>query len=145
MSKVTRDFLVRGEYVTVIDVEAGIEHFGRGIEQYVDVILVVVDPTWESLAIAERVNGLARTMGIDQVWAVLNNVRTADEETVLRDGLTSRRVNIIGRVRHDPAVARAGLTGTPLASGPAGEDMADVAVSLIDIVLQQGMQFLRDA
>jgi CO dehydrogenase nickel-insertion accessory protein CooC1 len=36
MSKVNRDFVVKGDYVTLIDVEAGIEHFGRGVETNVD-------------------------------------------------------------------------------------------------------------
>jgi CO dehydrogenase maturation factor len=49
MSKVTRDFIVKGDWVTLVDLEAGIEHFGRGVEKQIDIVLVVVDPTLESI------------------------------------------------------------------------------------------------
>ena len=51
MSKVARDFIVNGNFVTLIDVEAGIEHFGRGVEKNVDFIFVIVDLTFDSFKI----------------------------------------------------------------------------------------------
>jgi len=60
MSKVTRDLRIAGDAVTLIDVEAGIEHFGRGVEKSIDTVVVVVDPTFESLDIADRIAGLCR-------------------------------------------------------------------------------------
>lgn len=61
-----------GDAVTLIDVEAGIEHFGRGTEQHEDAVLVVVDPTFESLSIAERVGDLCHQMELADPWAILN-------------------------------------------------------------------------
>lgn len=54
MSKVSRDFMMKGQHVQLVDVEAGIEHFGRAVEKNVDLILVVTDLTLESLLIAEK-------------------------------------------------------------------------------------------
>ena len=94
MSKVTRDFIVDGGYVTLIDVEAGIEHFGRGIEQNVDMILITVDPTFESFSIADRVTKLCRLMGIEQVWAILNKVPSPQVESFM---LTQARRSDLAR------------------------------------------------
>ena len=61
-SKVTRDFVLPGEQVTLIDVEAGIEHFGRGIEINADAVLTVVDPNYTSFQIAEIVEKMVAEM-----------------------------------------------------------------------------------
>jgi CO dehydrogenase maturation factor len=49
-----------GERV-VVDMEAGIEHLGRGTAEGVDAMLVVVEPGWASLETAARVASLAAT------------------------------------------------------------------------------------
>ena len=114
MSKVTRDFLVEGAAVTLIDMEAGIEHFGRGIERHVDAVLVVVDPSFESFSVAGRVRDLCGQMGIARLWAVLNKVDSDNVERRMRKALDEREVRVLGRVHSDPAVARAGLEGMAL-------------------------------
>lgn len=83
MSKVTRDFIVKGEQVTLIDIEAGLEHFGRGVEKNIDVVLVLNDPTFESFLIAEKVNKLCRSMGIKKVWSILNKVQSEEMESLM--------------------------------------------------------------
>ena len=40
--------------VVVIDTEAGVEHFGRGLDTHCDLILGVVDPTFESFRLAQK-------------------------------------------------------------------------------------------
>jgi CO dehydrogenase maturation factor len=124
MSKVTRDLIVRGTYVTVIDVEAGIQHFGRGVEKNVDIILIVVDPTFESFEIAERVIGLCRMMGIENAWAILNDIPSEEIAAKMRIALQKRGVYILGTVRRDPEVRRAGLEGAAIGSCRAMEDIA---------------------
>ena len=119
MSKISRDFIVKGNYVTLIDVEAGIEHFGRGLEQNIDMILVIVDPTFESLFIAERVNILSEQMGKGKVWAILNKIRTREIEQKIRKDLKELNINILGTVNYDPEIELAGLMGTKLEKGEA--------------------------
>jgi len=130
MSKVTRDFIVDGDYVTLIDVEAGIEHFGRGIEQNVDVVLITVDPTFESFAIAERVAKLCRLMEIDRVWTILNAVPSGEIESVMIRELQKREVEILGFVRHDPKIVKAGLEGTAISRCKATEELIEIIEKL---------------
>jgi CO dehydrogenase maturation factor len=116
MSKVSRDFIVEGPYVTLIDMEAGIEHFGRGIEKNVDVVLVIVDPTFESFEIAHRVNELSRKMGINHVFAILNSVKDNEMERVMRKKLTEKNVEHLGTLKYDEEIFKAGLEGNILNS-----------------------------
>lgn len=53
LEKVVRDFMVEGDAVNLIDMKAGIEHFGRKIPDRMDVILGVLDYTLESVSIAK--------------------------------------------------------------------------------------------
>jgi CO dehydrogenase maturation factor len=124
MSKVTRDFIVTGPHVTVIDVEAGVEHFGRGVETNVDIILVIVDPSFESFEVAARVVDLCRMMHVETAWAILNNVPSQEIETGMRSALHERTVNILGVVRYDESVRNAGLKGTAIGTCEAMEDIA---------------------
>lgn len=130
MSKVTRDFIVKGEHVTLIDVEAGIEHFGRGLEINVDIVLVVADPTFESFLIAEKVAGLCREMGKEKVWTILNKVHSEEVEDVMMKELNSRKVNTLGIVHYDPDVLQAGLKGKPLGECRALDDVEAIVEKL---------------
>ncbi|MFP4000174.1 MAG: hypothetical protein ACLFUN_10050, partial [Desulfobacterales bacterium] len=35
--------------IAIVDMEAGVEHFGRGIDETIDKLLVVVEPSFDSL------------------------------------------------------------------------------------------------
>ncbi|WP_457549783.1 ATP-binding protein [Archaeoglobus sp.] len=73
MGALLREFLKglkldENEFV-VVDSEAGIEHFGRGVEEGCDAIVVVLDPTYESIVMAERI----RAMNVGKpIYFVLN-------------------------------------------------------------------------
>jgi CO dehydrogenase maturation factor len=58
----------------VVDMEAGVEHLGRGTAEGVDEMLVVVEPGWASMQTAARVAALARDLRIRQIHAVANKI-----------------------------------------------------------------------
>ncbi len=91
MSKVARDFIVKGDFVTLIDIEAGIEHFGRGVEKNVDVILIVVDPTFESFVIAEIVAKMSSYLGNKNVFAVLNKVDSKETDIIMQNSFKEKK------------------------------------------------------
>jgi CO dehydrogenase maturation factor len=136
MSKVTRDFVVKGEHVTLIDVEAGIEHFGRGVERNVDIVLVVVDPTFESLLIAEKVPDLCRQMGKARVWTILNKFQSGEMESMMMGDLRKKKINILGTIRYDPEILKAGLKGATLGKPKALEDVIRIIERLEEIVFK---------
>ena len=77
MGAVAREFLesIRlrdGEYV-VVDTDAGIEHFGRGVEGGCDVIVAVAEPSYESIRLAEKIAEMGKSIG-KRVVKVANKV-----------------------------------------------------------------------
>ncbi|MDH5815414.1 MAG: P-loop NTPase [Candidatus Nezhaarchaeota archaeon] len=116
--------------VILVDMDAGIEHFGRGIDQAVDAILFVVDPTFDSIMLAERASRMARDLGVAKFMAVLNKV---DEESssILKGELSKMGVKIVGRIRYDPEIMRATLLGLPITSSMAMADAIELAKAII--------------
>jgi CO dehydrogenase maturation factor len=100
--------------VVIIDTEAGIEHFGRGIEQCVDSILMVIDPSYESLKLSEKVVELGISIG-KPVYFVLNKV-DGSNEGVLRRTISNRDA-IISAIPADAALSTAGLRGEEVPAG----------------------------
>jgi len=122
MSKVNRDFVVKGDYVTLIDVEASIEHLGRGVETNMHIVIVMADPTYESFSIAEKVTKLCGEMGVDRVYTILNKLQSEEIETFMTEELKKRQIGILGVVHYDQNILEAGLMGTALDKCKAAKD-----------------------
>jgi CO dehydrogenase maturation factor len=78
-SLVTHLLLRRGE-VLVMDMEAGIEHLGRGTAEAVDALIVVVEPGRRSIQTAHTIRALAQDLGIRQVYAVGNKIASESDK-----------------------------------------------------------------
>ena len=100
--------------VVIADTEAGIEHFGRGIDQEADVILMVLDPSFESLRLAEKIAGMAEGIGIP-LYYVLNKVDPA-MATRMREGVLDPS-RIVCEIPQEPGILEAGLGGQALMDG----------------------------
>ena len=117
MGVLSREFLrklrLNEDEVVIVDTEAGVEHFGRGIDTSIDTILLVVEPSFESIALAETVKSLAKDIE-KNVWTVLNKIPSEDIASRMIEEMKSRGLRVIGVVPYDMAVFEAGLGGAPL-------------------------------
>lgn len=68
--------LAKREEALVVDMEAGIEHMGRGTASALDMMIIVAEPAESSLRTAQRVVELAKQMGVKHLAVVANKVRT---------------------------------------------------------------------
>ena len=138
MGVLSREFLgkirLEKDEVAIVDTEAGVEHFGRGMETNIDKVLSVVEPSFESLELAIKVKELAAGAGVNNYWTILNKINSDKLATRLKDELFKRGIEIIGIVRYDPQVAEACLDGRKLSSGTASEDIRKV----VDILISEG-------
>jgi CO dehydrogenase maturation factor len=100
--------------VLILDMEAGIEHLGRGTAMGVDVMLVVVEPGQRSVECAERVRDMSAALGITQYGIVLN--KTADPEEDSR-WIADRfgASHLLATIPLDVRIARADRQGLALA------------------------------
>lgn len=75
--------LFRRDDVLILDMYAGVEHLGRATVDFVDAMLVVVEPTRRSLGTAAQIKRLAHDIGLDRLWLVGNKVRDEGEQAFL--------------------------------------------------------------
>ena len=118
--------------IVIVDMEAGIESFGRGVERNVDTVLIVTEPSFESLALAEKINYMAEGIGVNKVLAVLNKVPSAKIEAAMETELLRKKVRPLGAILLDPEVSSAGFEGKPLGDSPAFTTVKKLAQRLLD-------------
>ena len=75
----------RKDDVVVMDMEAGLEHLGRGTASMMDRFIVVIEPGARSIQTYEKVKKLAADLGITKVDVVANKVRDATDEAFIRE------------------------------------------------------------
>lgn len=124
--------------IAVVDMEAGVEHFGRGIEQAIDTVIAVVEPSFESIVLASKINFLAYGSGVKNVWAVLNKIPSDIVENKLKDEVIKRGVKVLGSIRYDAKVSEACLEGKSLGESGARDDMRKLVSSLLNQKTNQG-------
>lgn len=117
MGAVTREFLnilqLGPEEVALVDMEAGIEHFGRGVEANVNAVITVVEPSLESAVLAQKIMTLTQQAGAVFSGAVLNKINTAAQRESIRSRLQDLSVPVIGAVDHLDEIQASGLEGRP--------------------------------
>lgn len=86
-----RHILLRQDDVVVMDMEAGVEHLGRGTADAVDVLIIVVEPGKRSLETASQIERLAADLGIKQLAYVGSKVRDEADSQFLVQSLPSSR------------------------------------------------------
>jgi len=96
----------------ILDMEAGLEHMGRASATGVDAMVAVVEPGMRSVQTANRIQQLARDIGIKRTFVVANKIREEHERDVLRQALGEQ--TIIGTLPYCPELARADLDGRPV-------------------------------
>lgn len=100
--------------VVIVDMEAGIEHFGRGVEKSVDAVLMVIDPSYESLKLSEKVAELSGSIH-KPIFFALNKVDESNEQ-FMRETIGGQHT-VIASLPADPALSLAGLRGEKITTG----------------------------
>lgn len=95
--------------VTVVDMEAGLEHLSRGTDRHVDLLLVVTEPYFKALETARRCVELAKELGIPRIAAIANKYRSADDLTAIREYAQKHGMQLLGEVPYDEDIQRADI------------------------------------
>jgi CO dehydrogenase maturation factor len=104
----------RGEAV-VLDLEAGVEHIGRGTARAVDALLIVADSNLKSLEIAKHIHDMATAAGMKQLYLVGNRVMNETQKDAIKSFAEKNALNILTFVPFDQKVIEADMLGeTPL-------------------------------
>ncbi|MEM3731370.1 MAG: ArsA-related P-loop ATPase [Candidatus Bathyarchaeia archaeon] len=110
-----RHLIVERDEAVVLDMEAGIEHMGRGTAQHVDVMLMVADANMKSLETARNINELAVKAGIKQTFLVGNKIENDAQRENISKFAEKSGLKILDFIPFDQRVVEAEMRGeTPL-------------------------------
>jgi len=106
------NLLFRKDDVLLLDMYAGVEHLGRATVDFVDAMLVVVEPTRRSLGTAAQIKQLANDIGLQRLWLVGNKIRNKEEADFLF--AETPGLPVIGYLPADLGVQEADRLGIPV-------------------------------
>lgn len=110
-----RHLIVERDEVVLLDMEAGVEHLGRGTAKHVDTMLIVADSSIKSLETAKYIHTLAKDAGIEQVFLIGNKVANKLQKDAIKKFAENNNLNMLDFVPFDEQVVKAEMQGeTPL-------------------------------
>ncbi|MBA7704747.1 hypothetical protein ES703_113565 [subsurface metagenome] len=104
--------LVARDEVVILDMEAGIEHLGRGTARAVDKLIIVVEPSRRSVETAHKINKLAKDIGLQNIAVVGNKLRSQSEREFITSSLAG--FEFLGFIPYDQAIVEADLANLPI-------------------------------
>ncbi|HWK09259.1 MAG TPA: hypothetical protein VNR64_04370 [Vicinamibacterales bacterium] len=121
-----------GDRVTIIDMEAGLEHLSRATGRHVDTLLVTLEPYYKALETARRCAALGRELGIHRIVGVPNKIHDAHDAAAVSDFASTHDIPTLVSIPFDDRIRRADLEGTPIAEGsPAVSAIERLAAGLL--------------
>jgi CO dehydrogenase maturation factor len=102
-----RHVLLKTNSVVILDMEAGVEHLGRGTARGIDIMLIVVEPGARSIETAGRIVELARQIDIRKFGAVIN--KAGGEAKDIEDKLKGYGIEVFGIIPYDTSLVQADM------------------------------------
>jgi CO dehydrogenase maturation factor len=109
-----RHLVVDRNEALVLDMEAGLEHLGRGTAEGVDVMLIVTDANAKSLETGRIITRMAKESGVPNIFLVGNRIGSEDETRIVSAFAQETGSRLIGTIPYDSAVMNAGLKADPV-------------------------------
>ncbi len=108
-----RHLILERKDVVIMDMQAGIEHLGRGTTEGIDILLIVVEPSLKSIETVQRITHLGSQIGIKKIKLIANKLRnTAKEKTKLREKLSD--FDFIGFLPYNDSFYEADFSTSPI-------------------------------
>jgi CO dehydrogenase maturation factor len=110
-----RHLVVERNEAVVLDLEAGVEHIGRGTAQEVDALIIVADSNLKSLEIAKHIHDMATAAGMKHLYLVGNRVMNDTQKEAIQTFADKNGLYLLSFVPFDQKVIEADMLGiTPL-------------------------------
>jgi len=109
IKRVISNLILRRDDVVIMDMEAGLEHLGRGTTDMMDEFIVVIEPGVRSVQTYRQIVKLAGDLGIQTVGVVANKVRSEADEAFVRENIPEEA--LLGIVHFSDDVTEADRAG----------------------------------
>jgi CO dehydrogenase maturation factor len=134
LRRVMDHLLLEEDEVVFMDMEAGLEHLGRGTARSVDAMLIVVEPGARSLETAASIKRLAEDLKIKKLVAIANKVSTMEESRAISNRLSKMGLEQLGEIPRNDNLVKADLEGIAVIDAEGIEDVK-LAVSSLKVKL----------
>jgi CO dehydrogenase maturation factor len=133
MGVLSKDFLshltLSSKDVAIIDTEAGVEHLGRGVAESVDLILGIIDPSFESIRLSEKIVAMTKESQKPLRFIINKADGNIADKIIAKIG----KEKVIGAIPFSEAVQEKGLNGEAL-------DLNLLNMATITLFVLQNMQ-----
>ncbi len=109
LKNLVRHLLIQREEALIIDMEAGLEHLGRGSTGYVDALLIVVEPGQRAINTARQVKKLGEDLKIKKIMIVGNKIASDRDRQIIEENLSD--FPILGHISFNPKILQADREG----------------------------------
>ena len=109
LKAILSSLVFRKDDVVIMDMEAGLEHLGRGTASMMDEFIVVIEPGARSVQTYLRIKQLARDIGVTRVRVVANKVRDESDREFIRSRIPE--ADLLGFISYNPDVIDADRKG----------------------------------
>ena len=109
LKAILSNLVLRKDDVVIMDMEAGLEHLGRGTASMMDQFVVVIEPGARSVQTYARIKELARDIGVTQVRVVANKIRDVRDEEYIKSRIPAE--DLLGFIHYNPDVIEADRSG----------------------------------
>ncbi len=111
MRSVLSHLVTLKDEVVIMDMEAGIEHLGRGTAEHVDILLIVSDAHQASLLTAGRIAGLMRQSGVKEMMLIGNKVTDDEMGDRIQKYAHEHHIRVGAVIPFDHGVMQSGISG----------------------------------
>jgi CO dehydrogenase maturation factor len=109
LKNLVRHLLVQREEALIIDMEAGLEHLGRGSTGYVDALVIVVEPGQRAMNTAKQIKRLGEDLHIKNTMIVGNKVNSEEDRELIEEHLSD--FPVLGHMSFNPKILQADREG----------------------------------
>jgi CO dehydrogenase maturation factor len=109
------DLVLAKNETIMMDMEAGIEHLGRGTAKGVNVMIVVVEPGQRSIETAHRIVRMGKEIGLTNIQFVGNKIVNSDDESFIRNAFPEGR--LLGMIPYSEEIRSADKLGKSVLDG----------------------------
>ncbi len=92
LKRLFKHLVVDRDEIIILDMEAGIEHLGRGTCESMDMLIVVIEPGLRSIQTAHAVKKMSEDLGIKSLYIVVNKIRSDEEKKLIADNLKDLKI-----------------------------------------------------
>jgi CO dehydrogenase maturation factor len=111
LKRVISSLVLDRDEVVIMDMEAGLEHLGRGTAGMVDAFLVVVEPGARSIQTYEQIRKLASDLGVARVRVIANKIRGESDRKFITENIPAEY--LLGCISYSDEVVDADRQSTP--------------------------------